>query len=144
MATTVYLSSPALTINSVNLTDQATSAVLTYSLEQLETTSFGDIARKYGSGTITSLQNNTFEVTLYQSYEATETEATIYGLVGINNCTIVVSPTAAGLVTPTATSPKYTLTGTYLESHTPINASLGELSTITLTFTGGALTKAVS
>jgi hypothetical protein len=29
------------------------------------------------------LQNNTFEVTLYQSYAATETEATIYGLVGI-------------------------------------------------------------
>jgi hypothetical protein len=144
MATSVYLSSPALTINAVNLTDQATSAVLTYSLEQLETTSFGDIARKYGAGTITSLQNNTFEVTLYQSYEATETEATIYGLVGINNCTITVSPTAAGLVTPTATSPKYTLTGTYLESHTPINASLGELSTITLLFTGGTLTKAVA
>ena len=27
---------------------------------------------------------------------------------------------------------------------TPINASLGELSTITLTFTGGTLTKAVA
>jgi hypothetical protein len=143
MATSVYLSSPALTINNVNLTDQATSAVLTYSLEQLETTSFGDIARKFGGGQITSLQNNTFEVTLYQSYEATETEATIYNLVGVT-CAVVVSPTAAGLVTPTAASPKYTLTGTYLESHTPINASLGELSTITLTFTGGSLVKAVA
>jgi len=144
MATSVYLSNPALIIASVNLTDQATSAVLTYVYEQLETTSFGDTARKFGGGAITSLQNNTFEVTLYQSYEATETEATIYSLVGINNITISVSPTAAGLVTPTATSPKYTLTGCYLESHTPINASLGELSTVTLTFTGGALTKAVA
>jgi len=43
-----------------------------------------------------------------------------------------------------ATNPIYTLTGAYLESHTPINASLGELSTITLTFTGGVLTKAVA
>ena len=144
MATSVYFSSPALIIASVNLTDQATSAVLTYVYEQLETTSFGDTARKYGGGGITSLQNNTFEVTLYQSYEATETESTIYSLVGINNITISVSPTAAGLVTPTATSPKYTLTGCYLESHTPINASLGELSTVTLTFTGGTLVKAVS
>ena len=143
MATTVYLSNPALTINSVNLTDQATSAVLTFAQEQLETTAFGDIARKYGASTVTSLQNNTFEVTLYQSYAATETEATIYGLVGIQT-TITVSPTAAGLVTPSATEPKYTLTGAYLESHTPINASLGELSTITLTFTGGSLVKAVS
>jgi hypothetical protein len=143
MATSVYLSSPALTINSVDLTDQATSAVLTYNYEQLETTSFGDTARKFGGAAVTSLQNNSFEVTLYQSYAATETEATIYGLVGIQT-TITVSPTAAGLVTPSATSPKFSLVGCYLESHTPINASLGELSTITLTFTGGTLTKAVS
>jgi hypothetical protein len=143
MATTVYLSNPALEINSVDLTDQATSAVLTFTQEQLETTAFGDIARKYGAATVTSLQNNTFEVTLYQSYAATETEATIYGLVGVQ-CNIEVSPSAAGLATPSATAPKYTLTGTYLESHTPINASLGELSTITLTFTGGSLVKAVA
>jgi len=143
MATSVYLSSPALTINSVDLTDQATSAVLTFNYEQLETTSFGDTARKFGGSAVTSLQNNSFEVTLYQSYAASETEATIYSLVGIQT-TIEVSPTAAGLATPSATAPKYTLTGAYLESHTPINASLGELSTITLTFTGGTLTKAVS
>lgn len=143
MATTVYLSNPALTINAVNLTDQATSAVLTFNYEQLETTAFGDTARKYGGSSVTSLQNNSFEVTLYQSYAASETEATIYGLVGIQT-TITVSNTAAGLTTPSATEPKYTLTGAYLESHTPINASLGELSTITLTFTGGTLTKATS
>ena len=143
MATTVYLSSPALTINSVNLTDQATSAVLTFDYDQLETTTFGDVARKFGASTVTSLQNNTFEVELFQSYAASETEATIYGLVGVTT-TITISPTAAGLVTPGATEPKYTLTGCYLASHTPINATLGELSTITLTFAGGALTKAVS
>jgi hypothetical protein len=143
MATTVYLSNPALTINAVNLTDQATEATLTFAYDQLETSAFGDVARKFGGAAVTSLQNNTFEVTLFQSYEASETEATIYGLVGVTT-TITVSPTAAGLVTPTATSPKYTLTGCYLAEHTPISASLGELSTITLTFAGGALTKAVS
>ena len=143
MATTVYLSNPALTINSVDLTDQATSAVLTFTQEQLETTAFGDIARVYGGAAVTSLQNNTFEVTLYQSYAATETEATIYGLVGIQT-TITVSPTAAGLATPTATAPRYELVGCYLASHSPISASLGELSSISLVFAGGVLTKAVS
>jgi len=140
---TVYLSNPALTINSVNLTDQATSAVLTYVFEQLETSAFGDTARKFGGAAVTSLQNNTFEVTLYQDYSAASTEATIFGLVGIQT-TIKVSPTAAGLTSPSATSPLYTLADCYLESHTPINATLGELSTITLTFTGGTLTKAVA
>ena len=143
MATTVYLSNPALTINSVDLTDQCTSAVLTLNYDQLETTSFGQTARVFGASSVTSLQNNTFEVELFQSYAASETEASIYSLVGIQT-TITVSPTAAGLTTPSATSPKYTLTGAYLASHTPINASLGELSTITLTFTGGTLTKATS
>jgi len=140
MATSVYLSNPSVTVNSVDLRDQCTSATLNYVYEQLETTAFGDTARKFGASTVTSLQNNSVEVELYQSYAASETEATIYGLVGIQT-TIVVAP-ATG--TATATNPIYTLTGAYLESHTPINASLGELSTITLTFTGGVLTKAVA
>lgn len=143
MATTVYLSNPALTINSVDLTDQATSATLTYEYDQLETTTFGQTAHIFGQSSVVSLQNNTFEVELFQSYAASETEASIFGLVGIQT-TITISPTAAGLATPSATAPKYTLANTYLSSHTPINATLGELSTITLTFTGGTLTKAVS
>jgi hypothetical protein len=140
MATSVYLSNPNVTINSVDLRDQCTSATLNYVYEQLETTAFGDTARKYGSSTVTSLQNNSVEIELYQSYAGSETEATIYGLVGITT-TIVLAP-ATGAAS--ATNPIYTLTGAYLESHTPINASLGELSTITLTFTGGVLTKAVA
>jgi hypothetical protein len=67
MATSVYLSNPVVTINSVDLTDQCTSAVVNYVYEQLETTAFGDTARKYGASTITSLQNNSIEVELYQS-----------------------------------------------------------------------------
>ena len=140
MATSVYLSQPSLVINAVDLQDQCTSATINYVYEQLETTAFGDSARKFGGSAVTSLQNNSIEVELYQSYAASETEATIFGLVGIVT-TIVIKPTSAAVG---ATNPSYTLTGCYLESHTPINASLGELSTITLSFTGGVLTKATS
>ena len=140
MATTVYLSNPTLTINSVDLQDQCTSATVNYVYEQLETTAFGDTARKFGGSAVTSLQNNSIDVELYQSYAASETEATIFSLVGVQT-TLVLKPTSAAV---SATNPSYTLTGAYLESHTPINASLGELSTITLTFAGGVLTKAVA
>ena len=140
MATSVYLSNPVITINSVLLTDQCTSATVNYVYEQLETTSFGDTARKFGGAAITSLQNNTIEVELYQSYAASETEATIFGLVGIQT-TIIVAP-ASGIAS--ATNPIFTGTGMYLENHTPINASLGELSTVTLVFAGGNLVKATS
>ena len=140
MATSVYLSNPVVTINSVALTDQCTSATVNYVYEQLETTSFGDTARKFGGAAVTSLQNNSIEVELFQSYAASETEATVFGLVGVTT-TIIVAP-ASGIAT--ATNPIFTLTGCYLESHTPINASLGELSVLTLSFAGGVLTKAVS
>jgi len=140
MSTSVYLSNPSVSINSVDLQDQCTSAVVNYVYEQLETTSFGDTARKFGGSAVTSLQNNTIEVTLYQSYAASETEATIYGLVGIVT-TLVVKPSSAAV---SASNPSYTLTGAYLSVHTPHNASLGELSELTLTFSGGVLTKAVA
>ena len=140
MATSVYLSNPVVTINSVALTDQCTSAVVNYEFDQLETTTFGDAARKFGGSAVTSLQNNTIEVEMFQSYAASETEATIFGLVGVVT-TLVLKPSSAAVG---ATNPSYTLTGAYLESHTPINASLGELSEITLTFSGGVLTKAVA
>lgn len=139
MSTSVYLSNPAIKIATVDLSNQCTAATLNYIVEALENTAFGSTSRTYTSG----LANNSITVTLYQSYAATETEVSIYTLVG-TQVTIEVSPTAAGLTTPSATAPKYTLTGAYLESHTPINASLGELSTIDLTFTGGTLTKATS
>ena len=136
MATSTYLSNPSVTINSVDLSDQCTSATVTYTAEALESTAFGDTARKYTSG----LQNNEVAVTLYQSYAGSETEATIYSLVGTTT-TLVIKP-ASGAVS--ATNPSYTLTGAYLESHTPIAASLGELSTVTLTFRGGTLAKATA
>jgi hypothetical protein len=134
MATSVYLSNPSVTINSVDLSDQCTAATITYTVEALENTAFGSTARTYTSG----LANNSVTVTLYQSYAGSETEASIYSLVGTTT-TLVLKP-ASGAVS--STNPSYTLTGAYLESHTPINASLGELSTIDLTFTGGTLAKA--
>ena len=136
MAISTYLSNPSCVINSVDLSDQATAATITYTVESLENTAFGSTSRTYTAG----LANNSVTVTLYQSYAGSETEASIYSLVGTTT-TLVLKPSSAAV---SATNPSYTLTGAYLESHTPINASLGELSTIDLTFTGGTLTKATS
>ena len=136
MATSVYLSNPSVTINSVDLTDQCTAATITYTAEALENTAFGSTARTYTAG----LNNNSVTVTLYQSYAGSETEASIYSLVGTTT-TLVIKPSSGAV---SSTNPSYTLTNAYLESHTPINASLGELSTIDLTFQGGSIAKATS
>lgn len=139
MATSTYLSNPALTINAVNLSDQCTSAVITQVNTAENASTFGSLDSFYVSGTT----NNTFECELFMSYAASETYATLAALVGTQT-TITISPTAAGLATPSATAPKFTLTNCYLESLPLINATLGELSSISLSFQGGTLTTAVS
>ena len=140
MATTTYLSNPDVIIASTNLRDQCTSAVLTQTVEALESTAFGDVARFMSPG----LQSNELTLTLYMSYAATETYATLASLVG-TQVTVIVSPTVPATPgTYSSTNPGFTLTGTYLESLPVINATMGELSTIDITFTGGAYTVDVS
>ena len=139
MATSTYLSNPALTINAVNLSDQCTSATLTAVTQAQNSSAFGSTDSFY----VTGMTDHTFEVELFMSYAASETYATLAALVGTQT-TVTISPTAAGLAVPTATAPKFTLANCYLAELPLIDATLGELSTITLTFQGGTLTTATS
>lgn len=129
MATSTYLSNPVVKINSVDLSDQCSAATLTRTVEALESTAFGGTARVYVGG----LEANELTVTLYMSYDANETYATLATLVGTQT-TVRVQPTSA---VDSATNPGFILTGSYLESLPVLNASLGELSTIDITFRGG-------
>jgi hypothetical protein len=136
MATSTYLSNPLVTINAVDLTDQCTAASLTKTVEALESTSFGGVARVYVGG----LQANEVTLTMYNSFAATETYATLSSLVGTTT-NITVKPTSAAT---SATNPIFTITGAYLESLPIVNASLGELDTIDLTFQGGTYSVAIA
>ena len=139
MATSTYLSNPALTVNAVDLSDQCTSATLTNVTQAQNSSAFGSTDSFYVSG----MTDHTFEVELFMSYAASETYATLAALVGTQT-TVTISPTAAGLAAPSATAPKFTLTNCYLAELPLIDASLGELSSISLSFQGGTLTTAVS
>jgi hypothetical protein len=129
MASSYYLSNPVVTVNSVALTDQVTSASFIQRYDSLEATSFGDTDRKYVKG----LENNELTLTMYMSYASAETYATLAALVG-STTTVRVQPTS-GADGPT--NPGFILTGCYLEELPVINATMGELSTIDVTFTGG-------
>ena len=129
MPTSTYLSNPVVTVNSVDLSDQCTSATFTRRVDALESTAFGDTDRKYVSG----LGNHELTLTLYMSYAATETYATLATLVGTTT-TVRVQPAAPP---DSATNPGFILTGTFLAELPVINATMGELSTIDITFQGG-------
>lgn len=132
MATSTYLSNPVVTVNSVDLSDQCTAATFTHRFDQLEATAFGDTERKYTKG----LGNHEVTLSLYMSYASSETYATLSSLVGTTT-NVVVKPASGS---EGATNPGFTLTGAFLAELPVINATMGELSTIDVTFVGGAYT----
>jgi len=136
MATSTYLSNPVVTINSVDMTDQCTSAVFTRLIESLESTAFGQTNRSYVGG----LENSTLTVTMYNSFAVSETYATLKTLIG-TQVTVKIKPTSAAT---SATNPESQLVGAYLESLPIVNGQLGALDTIDITFTGGAYSVAIA
>lgn len=136
MATSIVLSSPVVTVNSVDLSDQATAAVFTQRYDQLEKTAFGSGSRVYTAG----LGNHELTLTLYMSYAASETYATLKDLVGTET-TVVVKPATGS---ESSTNPGFTLTGTFLAELPVVNMSLGELATCDITFSGGVYTADVT
>jgi hypothetical protein len=136
MATSTYLSNPTVTVNAVALTGFATAATLTRTNTAQDTTVFGNTARVYSA----TIEDNELTVTLYMTYGASETYATLATLVGTAT-TVIVKPTSSATG---ATNPAFTLTNTYLESLPVINANLGEISSIDITFKGGTYTAATS
>jgi hypothetical protein len=137
MATSTYLSNPGeVLIGAVDVTDQCTAATFTYEVDTLENTAFGQTARTNVGG----LENNTLTLTMYMSYAAAETYATLQPLVG-TQVTVSVKP-AAGAAS--ATNPKQVLTTTFLASLPVVNATLGELSTVDIEFVGGSYSEVTS
>ena len=139
MATVTYLSNPTVTVTSpsaMTLTDHCSAATLTLTAEALENTAFGQTSRTFTAG----LYSNELTLTLFQGYGATEVETMLNSMFGVAS-TIVISPAGA---TESASNPEYTLTGCYLETVTPISATVGELSVVEATFKGGSYVRDVT
>ena len=128
----IVLTNADITVNGVVLSDRANSVTLTYEIEAVETTSFGG-NRSFTGG----LQNIAIEVEFMQDFAAGKVEATVFPLVGAQTSVTVRKSSAA----TSATNPLYTVSGTYLSTHTPVSATVGELATTSLSFQGGTLVK---
>ena len=139
---TTYLASPSFGIGPnlagiKDLTDQCKSVVITKSREALDSTSFGNTGRQFVGG----LTNVTVTATLLMEYSATPgTYVDLTSLVG-TNVYVAVKPTSSGIST---TNPEFQITGGYLESLDLVNGSVGELSEVEITITGGVLVEDVT
>jgi hypothetical protein len=139
MATTAttYLASPTVFIGAVDVTAMCSGATLTVGYDSLEATSFGDLGHLYVKG----LQSVTVELTMFDYYGAGSAEATLFAAVGAGTTTLVISPAGSS---ESATNPEYTITNAMMATFTPINATVGELSTINASFTGGTFARDIT
>jgi len=132
----IVLTDASVEVNSVDLSDHVTQVVLNLEVDPVEVTAMSDGAHKFTGG----LTNVSATIDFQQDFDAASVDATIEPLVGTTT-TVIIKPTSSAVG---ATNPSYTLTGTYVASHTPLNASVGDLSTTSVEFQGGTLARATT
>ena len=137
MATTTFLSNATVMIGAVDVSDQCRSVTLTVGYDSLETTAMGSTGRTYTKG----LESVEVTLEMFNSYGTSEIEATLFDVVGDGNTTLVISPSGS---TESATNPEYTITNAMLGSFTPVISSVGDLSVVNVTFTGGTFARDIT
>ena len=137
MATTTFLSNATVLIGAVDVSDQCRSVTLTVGYDALETTAMGSTGRTYTKG----LESVEVVLEMFNSYGTSEIEATLFDVVGDGNTTLTISPSGS---TESATNPEYTITNAMLGSFTPVISSVGDLSVVNVTFTGGTFARDIT
>jgi hypothetical protein len=131
----IVLTDVVVKVNNVDLSDHVNSVSISSNSAEVETTAFG-------TGHVTrvgGLKDDSVSLTFHQDFAATEVEQTIGGLVGTLG-TVTIIP--AGSVV-SGTNPSYTCSVLYTE-WSPLDGSVGDLSTASVTWPCNSVTKATA
>lgn len=132
----LVLTNASVVFGSTDLSDHIASVTLNSTYDIVETTAFGNTAKTRVAG----LADNSVTFEFHQDYATSSVEQTIYPLLG-TAVSVVAKPVAG---TTTAVNPQYTFS-TLVSEWTPLNGSVGELATASVTWPiSGAITKATS
>jgi hypothetical protein len=132
----IVLTNASVVFGTTDLSSYCTSIALNTTYDIVETTGFGDTAKKRIAG----LQDNSVSFEWNQDYATSALEATIYPLLG-TAVTVVIKPVATA-VGPT--NPSYSFSALISEWQ-PLSGGVGELATASTTFPiSGVITKATA
>jgi len=132
----LVLTNASVVFGSTDLSTYISSITLNSTFDIVETTAFGNTAKTRVAG----LADNSVTLEFHQDYATGEVEQTIYPLLG-TAVTVVAKPVAG---TTTTINPSYSFS-TLVSEWTPLNGSVGELATASVTWPiSGAITKATS
>lgn len=119
-----------------DLSDHINSISISSSYDIVETTSFGDTAKKRVAG----LADNSVTFEFHQDFATSSVEQVIYPLLG-TAVTCTVKPVNGAV---SATNPSYSFS-VLISEWTPLSGSVGELATASVSWPiSGAITKATS
>lgn len=132
----LVLTNPSISIAGTDLSGYITSVTLDTKYDIVETTAFGDTAKKRVAG----LADNSIALEFQQDFAGGAVEATIYPLLG-TAASVIIKPVAT---TVSATNPSYTVSAVVAEWQ-PLKGGIGQLATASVTWpVSGAITKATS
>jgi hypothetical protein len=132
----IVLTNVNVRVANVDLSAHINSVTLSSNSAEVETTSFssaGHVTRVGG------LKDDTIALGFHQSFAAASVEATIGSLVGTIG-TVVVFPSGTAI---SATNPRYTCEVLFTE-WAPLDGSVGDLSTASITWPCNTVTKATA
>jgi len=115
-------------VNDVDLSARASRVTITSSKALVDSTSFGARYRQSEVG----LGDGNIAITFQQDYDAASVDATLWPIhEADDHCRVRVKPTSAATG---ETNPAYYMDDAVLPDYTPLNGSVGDLSTVDVTF----------
>ena len=129
-------SNASVTLNSVDLSDHVRSVTINSDIPELDKTAMGASVQSFIAG----LPKATMTVEWNQDYATSEVDATLQPLTGAAEFAYIVKPVAT---TVSTTNPSYA-GNCILTSYQPISETVGDLATVTTTFTLNSLTLATT
>jgi len=115
----------SITINGASFSTSLAAVTLDITVEEQDTTAFGNTARTRVGG----LQDGSISLDFHQDFGATAVDSTLFPLLG-SYATVVVKPTSG---TVTATNPTYTAVA-LVTQYQPFASTVGDLATLSVSW----------
>lgn len=132
----IVVTNANVSIGGVDLSSHITKVTLSSSRAEIETTTFGNTARRRVAG----LADNSVAIDFNQDFAAAQVEATLYPLLG-STAAVIVRPNGTAT---SATNPSYSFNALVTE-WMPLDAQVGELATASITWPiDGTIAKATA
>lgn len=122
-----------ITVNGVDLSNRASSVTINTEKDDVDLTAFQSAMHEHGVG----LGDGSIDIDFFQDFAAASVDATLWPIYQAGAPVPVVVRHDDAVVS--ATNPSYTMQG-LLMSYSPIAGSVGEASTMSVTFQNGAQT----